>query len=134
MSINFNGLKDLSMLGLATNFLGNGAANDLDFVDLLINCTKLQYLYLANNGFGGVLPHSIANLSTALIDFNLGKNQIYGTIPHVIDELKNLQLMHLHANFLQGIIPSSLGNLTLLTYLSFGANNLQGNIPFSLGN
>ncbi|KAH9696643.1 putative receptor-like protein kinase [Citrus sinensis] len=158
VSINFNGLKDLSMLGLATNFLGNGAANDLDFVDLLTNCTKLQYLYLADNGFGGVLPHSIANLSTALIDFNLGKTQIYGTIPpgianlvnlnslrmeanrltgtipHVIGELKNLQLLHLHANFLQGTIPSSLGNLTLLTYLSFGANNLQGNIPFSLGN
>ncbi|XP_052295820.1 receptor kinase-like protein Xa21 [Citrus sinensis] len=58
-------------------------------------------------------------------------SQLIGTIPPLIGETPNLQLLNIGGNHLQGSILSSLGNLTLQTYLF---NNLQGNIPSSLAN
>ncbi|XP_006470219.2 probable LRR receptor-like serine/threonine-protein kinase At3g47570 [Citrus sinensis] len=158
VSIYFRSLKNLEWLNLGANNLGTGEANDLDFLTLLTNCTELTAIGLDDNRFGGVLPHSIANLSSTMTDIVIAGNQISGiiptgirnlvnlvelcmddnkltgTIPHAIGELKNLQLLYLDSNFLAGGIPTSLGNLTLLTNLALSSNNLQGSIPPSLGN
>ncbi|KAH9717540.1 putative receptor-like protein kinase [Citrus sinensis] len=158
VSIDFSSLKILWRLNLEQNNLGIGAANDLGFVTFLTNCSSLKVLSLSDNQFGGELPHSIANLSSTMIVFLIGGNQIsgtiplgirnlvnlialavevnqlHGTIPDVIGELKNLQLLGLYKNFLQGSIPSGLGNLTKLAKLDLGSNSLQGNVPSSLGN
>ncbi|KAH9668949.1 putative receptor-like protein kinase [Citrus sinensis] len=158
VSIDFSSLKNLWWLNLEQNNLGMGTANDLDFVTSLTNCSSLKSLSLYDNQFGGELPHSIANLSSTMIQFSIGGNQIsgtippgirnlvnlvaltmdsnqlHGTIPDVIGELKNLQVLFLFRNFLQGSIPPSLGNLTKLADLALSFNNLQGNIPSSLGN
>ncbi|KAK9225084.1 hypothetical protein WN943_010125 [Citrus x changshan-huyou] len=158
VSIYFRSLKNLEWLNLGANNLGTGEANDLDFLTLLTNCTELTAIGLDDNRFGGVLPHSIANLSSTMTDIVIAGNQISGiiptgirnlvnlvelcmddnkltgTIPHAISELKNLQLLYLDSNFLAGGIPTSLGNLTLLTNLALSSNNLQGSIPPSLGN
>ncbi|KAH9698771.1 putative receptor-like protein kinase [Citrus sinensis] len=158
MSINFNSLKNLSVLILGNNHLGNRAANDLDFVTVLANCSKLENLGLYDNQFGGLLPHSLANLSNTMTTIDIGGNyfsgtippglgnlvhlnsiamegnQLIGTVPPEIGWLKNLQSLYLNSNFLHGYIPSSLGNLTMLTLLALEINNLQGKIPSSLGN
>ncbi|XP_031271077.1 putative receptor-like protein kinase At3g47110 isoform X2 [Pistacia vera] len=154
----FSVLKNLSWLNLGDNNLGTGKAGDLDFVTSLTNCSKLQVLGLYHNQFGGLLPHSIANLSTTLTRLAIGANQISGTIPlglgnlirlnvigiesnqltgnipEVIGQLKNLQAIAFSDNNLQGSIPSTVGNLTLLNSLWLASNKLQGNIPSSLGN
>ncbi|KAL5748063.1 hypothetical protein ACOSP7_025099 [Xanthoceras sorbifolium] len=158
VSINFSGLKNLSWLNLGDNFMGNGEANNLEFMNSLVNCSKLEKLSFHRNQFGGMLPNSIANLSTTLdyiyIAFNqisgnihpgIGNlvklnalrmqfNQLTGTIPYVIGKLKNLQALDLSENSLQGSIPTSIGNLTGLTSLLLDSNNLKGNIPSNLGN
>ncbi|GAY41428.1 putative receptor-like protein kinase [Citrus sinensis] len=158
VSIIFGRLKNLWSLDLGINNLGSGGANDLDFVTILTNCSKLKVLAFEENRLGGVLPHSIANLSTTMTDIYMGVNQISGTIPsgignlvnlnllgiefnqltgnipREIGQLRNLQAIGLSSNFLQGNIPSSLGNLTLMTDLFLSSNHLQGNIPPSLGN
>ncbi|KAL5853949.1 hypothetical protein ACOSQ3_009067 [Xanthoceras sorbifolium] len=158
VSIDFSGLKNLSYLHLGQNSLGTRTASDLDFVTSLTNCSKLGMLALYQNQFGGLLPQSIANLSTVLTGLLIGANhisgsiplgiqnlvnlnnigleynQLTGMIPHVIGEMKSLQMLYLNGNSLQGSIPSSLGNLTLLSKLRLESNNLQGNIPSTLGN
>ncbi|KAH9768963.1 putative receptor-like protein kinase [Citrus sinensis] len=158
VSVDFSRLKNLSWLNMGINNLGTGTANELDFINLLTNCSKLERLYFNRNRFEGELPHSVANLSSTIKQIAMGRNrisgtippeirklvslnwltidrnQLTGTIPPEIGELKNLQLLNLGGNFLQGSIPSSLGNLTLLTYLILGFNNLQGIIPSSLAN
>ncbi|KAK2641342.1 hypothetical protein Ddye_023105 [Dipteronia dyeriana] len=154
VSIDFSRLKNILFLSLGDNYLGN----DLEFISSLVNCSRLEQIGLENNQFGGVLPYSIANLSTKMTKLVMGRNQISGTIfpgirnlvklfglglesnrltgmiPPEIGELKNLQALYLHSNNLHGSIPSSLGNLTILNDLQLGWNNIQGNIPSSFGN
>ncbi|KAJ4725606.1 putative Leucine-rich repeat protein kinase family protein [Melia azedarach] len=142
VSIDFSGNKNLHFLNVGANNLGNGTADDLEFVNSLVNCSKLQLLGLYRNRFGGMLPYSLANFSTTITGIAMQDIQISGTIPpgirnlvklsglslqlnrltgtirHVLDELKDLQELYLQANNLEGTVLTSLGNLTLLNELS----------------
>ncbi|KAJ4725608.1 putative Receptor-kinase [Melia azedarach] len=158
VSVDFSDLKNLTHLNLGQNNLGTGKANDLEFITSLINCSKLERLGLYMNQFGGILPSSLANLSTTITGLALGGNeisgiippgignfvnlnvlsmefnQLTGNIPREIGKLRNLQTLFLNRNNLLGSIPTSLGNVSLLNKLALESNNLQGNIPSSLGN
>ncbi|KAK2992458.1 hypothetical protein RJ640_011597 [Escallonia rubra] len=149
--------RNLEWLALDFNNLGDGEADDLNFLPSLVNCTKLDVLSMHDNRLGGVLPKLIGNFSTLRV-FNIQKNQIHGNIPAEIWKLANLEvlalgfsqftgsipdsignlqklrLMGLSGTKLSGDIPSSSGNLTLLIELYLDANNLQGSIPSSIGN
>ncbi|XP_043714808.1 probable LRR receptor-like serine/threonine-protein kinase At3g47570 [Telopea speciosissima] len=134
VAIHFGGLSKLSWLSLDSNHLGSGEADDLDFVNTLINCSNLTVLNLGDNRFGGVLPNSIANLSTQLTKLLLAKNQIFGEIPVEIGNLVSLQLLSLSDNLLEGTIPNSIGRLQMLNRLELYGNRFTGSIPYSLGN
>jgi len=155
---NLASLRGLVRINFDNNNLGNGKVDGLNFLSFLANCTSLEVLGLAYNRFGGVLPSSIANLSSQLNILTLGSNMIHGGIPTGIGNLVNLTRLGLEHNFLggrlpdalgklkqlqglyldhnkfSGPIPSSLGNLTTLTVLSLEENKLEGSIPPSLGN
>ncbi|XP_026432247.1 putative receptor-like protein kinase At3g47110 isoform X1 [Papaver somniferum] len=155
---NLGSLKNLTRLALGENNLGTGQANDLNFIDSIINSTNLNYLYLGINNFGGVLPISMANFSANLATLSLRNNQLYGSIPAGIQNLlgltvfdfsdnlftgsiptgignlQNLGTLDLRRNKLSGSIPSSFGNLTRLLLLTLSFNNLTGSIPPSIGN
>ncbi|XP_042488730.1 probable LRR receptor-like serine/threonine-protein kinase At3g47570 [Macadamia integrifolia] len=134
VAINFGDLSNLARLSLASNNLGSGEADDLNFVNTLINCSSLTLLELESNQFGGLLPISIANLSNQLIDLSLSKNQIFGDIPVEIGNLESLQFLGLAHNLLEGSIPTSIGRLQMLSGLELDVNRLTGSIPSSLGN
>jgi Leucine-rich repeat (LRR) protein len=61
-------------------------------------------------------------------------NNISGTLPESLGDLKNLRILELSFNKISGELPASLGNLDTLEVLAFNGNEMTGNIPASLGN
>ena len=86
---NLASLQGLVFLNLGFNRLGKGKDGDLNFLSFLANYTSLKNLELDKNYFGGVLPNSIANLSTQLTILVMGRNMIWGGIPIGIGKLVN---------------------------------------------
>jgi Leucine-rich repeat (LRR) protein len=127
-------LRALVSLNFEGNRLGNGKVGDLNFIGFLANCTSLENLGLGGNQFGGVLPSSIANLSSQLNILTMGRNMIYGGIPNQIGNLVNLIVLGLEDNYLGGPLPDALGKLQQLQILNLGWNKFSGLIPFSIGN
>ncbi|XVF83060.1 hypothetical protein PTKIN_Ptkin16aG0102100 [Pterospermum kingtungense] len=95
---------------------------------------RQRELVLHMNRFGGVLPDSIANLSTQLGTLYMGGNRISGSIPEGIANLVNLNIFHMGVNLLTGEIPKSIGKLQNLEELHLPANSFSGKIPSSIGN
>ncbi|CAM8992821.1 unnamed protein product [Rhodiola kirilowii] len=131
---NLGKLENLEILQLAINNLGSEKSNDLSFIDSLTNCTKLQWLILADNRFGGPLPHSITNLTSNLQLLSVSENYITGSTPEGIGKLSGLSWLDFGRNLLTGTIPLSIGNLANISSLSLYGNNLGGEIPSSIGN
>ncbi|KAI3809443.1 hypothetical protein L1987_25416 [Smallanthus sonchifolius] len=122
LKIDFAKLKDISYITLGHNDFGSEEADEMKFIDSLMNCTKLNTLDLQNSKFQGVLPRSIGNLSNQLNHLSLEENQLHGTLPRSIGNLVGLTKLSLGTNKFIGSIPSTIGNL----------QKLQGNIPTSL--
>ncbi|XP_037425033.1 probable LRR receptor-like serine/threonine-protein kinase At3g47570 [Triticum dicoccoides] len=142
---------------LGHNFVQATEPRDWDFLASLTNCSNLEVLNLEQNNLEGVVPVSIANLSTELNSIALGRNKITGSIPVGLGKFKkltrfsladslftgtlpldigqfpSLQYLDLSHNRFCGQIPQSLGNITQLSNLSLSNNFLDGNIPASLG-
>ncbi|MBA0725654.1 hypothetical protein Golax_022221, partial [Gossypium laxum] len=154
---NLGKLQNLTLLAIDYNHLGSGKDGDLDFVSSLTNCSGLKLLAIHNNRLGGVLPDSVANLSTQIENFYMGENRISGNIqgignlvkliqidlggnlltgkiPSSIRKLQNLITFNLSMNHLSGPIPSSIGNLSQLSLLDLNGNNFEGRVPLTLKN
>ncbi|RXI08820.1 hypothetical protein DVH24_022964 [Malus domestica] len=130
----FGDLPDLRWLCLSNNNVGSYSANDLYFITSLTNCSNLEILDMSLNNFGGVLPNSVANLSTQLTKLYLGVNQISGNIPAALENLNNLIVLGMQANLFTGIIPTFFGKFQQLQILALDGNRLSGQIPSSIGN
>ncbi|XP_045813915.1 probable LRR receptor-like serine/threonine-protein kinase At3g47570 [Trifolium pratense] len=131
---NLGKLQSVRVLSLGYNNLGDNSTKDLEFLNSLTNCSKLQMLQLSNNNFGGSLQNSIGNLSTTLDQLHFGVNQIYGQIPIELGNLINLSLLTLDYNKFQGTIPTTFGKFRKIQILELYGNNLSGVIPSFIGN
>ncbi|KAK2427416.1 putative LRR receptor serine/threonine-protein kinase [Trifolium repens] len=131
---NLGKLQSLRLLHLSRNNLGNNSTKDLEFLNSLTNCSKLQALDFSTNDFGGSLPNSIGNLSTSLDRLYLGSNQIYGQIPTELGNLISLSVLSMEYNNLEGTIPSTFGKFQKIQMLRLLWNNLSGVIPSFIGN
>ncbi|KAH9620213.1 hypothetical protein KSS87_021669 [Heliosperma pusillum] len=137
---------------------GNYLAGDINFINTLVNCSQLTILDFGSNNFSGIIPKSVANLSTSLqwfitedtlisgtipagitnlpnlVNLVMDDCKLTGSLPHDIGKLRFLEKLHLFSNRLSGKIPNSLGNLSWLSSLRLQNNILEGSIPPSLGN
>nr|XP_034600021.1 receptor kinase-like protein Xa21 [Setaria viridis] len=127
-------LKNLWALRLARNQLEANVDVDWGFMDSLTNCSNLKSIDLSRNKLGGVLPSSIANLSTSMERLSMWGNMVSGQIPQEIGNLVNLNKIDMDLNNLTGIIPTSIGKLNKLSELTLNANKLSGQIPPTIGN
>ncbi|XP_058110881.1 putative receptor-like protein kinase At3g47110 [Magnolia sinica] len=83
-------LQYLLIFSIGGNRLGTGKEDDLKFIDSLTNCSYLEQFGFHNNSFKGMLPNSIANLSTRLHWLAMGFNHLYGRIPEGIRKSRQL--------------------------------------------
>jgi len=137
-------LSTLGVISLAYNSLSGplpsevGNLGNLNFMALSGNqlfgeipesigeCTVLQGLWLDNNLFNGSIPQT---LNKGLSVLNLSMNELSGTLPEVIGNIRGLQQLSLAHNNLSGPIPVVLQNLVSLSMLDLSFNNLQGEVP-----
>ncbi|KAL7611582.1 hypothetical protein Lser_V15G08890 [Lactuca serriola] len=96
------------------------------------NCHHLLDLLLDNNQLSGTIPKQLLQLSSLTIRLDLSQNNLFGSLPTEVGDLKMLTSLDLSDNNLTGHIPSSLGGCTSLSFLSLKGNLFQGTIPSSL--
>uniref|UniRef100_A0A0E0JE49 Receptor kinase-like protein Xa21 n=1 Tax=Oryza punctata TaxID=4537 RepID=A0A0E0JE49_ORYPU len=131
---NLGRLNVLQNLQLGANMLEAGDMKGWEFVDSLLNCSKLETLVLSTNNFTGQFPISITNLSVTLQTLYLGGSRISGSIPSGIGNLIGLRSVYLFSTDISGVIPESIGRLENLTELYLYDNSLSGHVPSSVGN
>nr|GEW74749.1 receptor kinase-like protein Xa21 [Tanacetum cinerariifolium] len=134
IGFSFGKLPNLESILLYENTIGSGEVDDMNLINSMVNCSKLQQLDLGATQIRGMLPNSIGNLSTQLLRLHLGENFIYGPIPSTIGNLVGLELLILQNSQFTGPIPSTLGNLFKLQRLYLQNNYFTGGIPKSIGN
>ncbi|KAJ4723865.1 putative Receptor protein kinase [Melia azedarach] len=96
------------------------------------NLTKLKYLNLSVNLLSGKIPLEITQL-TLLKVLCIAENQLQGSIPRQVGHLKSLLDLDLSRNRLSGVIPPSIGNISNLQILYLRYNELFGYIPYEIG-
>ncbi|KAI3809458.1 hypothetical protein L1987_25434 [Smallanthus sonchifolius] len=96
------------------------------------NCHRLLELYINDNKLNGKIPTKLLQLSSLSITLNLSQNNLFGSLPTEVGDLKMLTSLDFSYNNLSGNIPSSLGECGSLSSLSLKDNLLHGMIPSSL--
>ncbi|GLU15020.1 hypothetical protein SLE2022_315500 [Rubroshorea leprosula] len=153
----FGNMKNLIWLDVGRNNLVSSTARNLQLIDSLANCTRLERLMIDTNQLSGEFPSSVANLSANLqhfcfsdnsltggfpqgvekfqnlISVSIEGNSFTGEIPSTIAKLRNLQKFAAYQNMFSGNIPDIFSNFSRLTYLLIGINQFSGEIPPSLG-
>ncbi|KAL3786582.1 hypothetical protein ACHAW5_004747 [Stephanodiscus triporus] len=130
-------MAGLEVLDMSENEIGGSlpalAANASggDGLDFLVGV--LKYLSLHTNDITGSIPSSIGNLRR-LTTLDLSQNRLTGSIPSEIGDLLDLDVLFLgNNNFTGSIVPEWVRNLTGLSELSLKGSSLTGQIPAFLG-
>ncbi|XP_057954108.1 receptor-like protein 2 [Malania oleifera] len=109
------GCKNLSVLILTKNFMGESMPDDEEMVNMCTNSFEnLRFLSLTGCLLVGQVPKWIGKLKKLEALF-LSINQLRGSIPGWLVNLPNLFLLDLSKNLLTGEFPQELCNLPALT-------------------
>ena len=104
------------------------------WVGVLLNEGFLVELVMRANNLSGTLPPELGNLRN-LVALHLSENEgLTGQIPSELGALERLQVLSLSYNSLSGSIPPELGSLGKLRGLDLSHNALSGAIPPELQN
>ena len=93
---------------------------------------NVESLSLGKNNLSGSIPDELFDLKGLKVLRFFGNN-LEGEISPRFEELVSLELLQLSINDLSGPIPSALGNLENLTVLQLYRNRLNGVLPPELG-
>jgi len=93
---------------------------------------KVTGINLLFNNLKGTLPASLGELKS-LKQLELSFNPISGTIPAELGNLLQLQVLAINGTAIGGNIPDALGRLSNLKQLHLSSNQLSGTVPESLG-
>uniref|UniRef100_A0A0D9X8E9 non-specific serine/threonine protein kinase n=1 Tax=Leersia perrieri TaxID=77586 RepID=A0A0D9X8E9_9ORYZ len=108
------------------------------------NCSSLTQLAIVNNGMTGQIPSSVVlltNLSYLVLSQNslsgtippeIDANQLEGTVPKELANLRNLQLLYLFENRLTGEFPEEIWGIQSLESVGIYKNNFTGKLPLVL--
>jgi len=94
---------------------------------------KVTGIDLLFNNLNGTLPASLGQLKN-LKKLELSFNPISGNIPSELGNLVQLEVLAINGTAISGNIPESLGRLSNLKQLHLSSNQLSGTVPESLGN
>ncbi|GFS30807.1 hypothetical protein Acr_00g0014220 [Actinidia rufa] len=117
----------------------NGIAGGLGggLTEAFSKLCNLQILKLNVNEITGEVNKFIDGLAgcpnSRLETLDLGYNQLAGTLPTTLGDLRDLRHLRLPSNAFKGPIPNSIGNLSVLEELDISQNQMSGSIPQSLG-
>ena len=98
---------------------------------IMYSVEDTEYLDLTLNQLTGSIPSEIGNLRS-VNKLILNQNQLTGSIPPEISELNYLNQLDLSYNQLTGSIPPEIGNLPRLYNLKLSYNQLTGDVPESI--
>ncbi|OMO88179.1 Leucine-rich repeat, typical subtype [Corchorus olitorius] len=93
---------------------------------------NVTYLSLRNNLFSGPIPSNIGKRMSKMVNLDLSRNFLNGSIPASINNMTSLRFLDLSSNDLSGLIPKQLQGLQRLMVLDLSKNNLSGGVPSSL--
>uniref|UniRef100_M1D659 Uncharacterized protein n=2 Tax=Solanum tuberosum TaxID=4113 RepID=M1D659_SOLTU len=93
----------------------------------ICNLKRIQVLSLSENSLSGLIPSCMSSLS--LQHIHLERNQLGGTLEHVLFNFSSLITLDLRNNNFRGNIPHTIGSLNTLNYLLLSTNQLEGQIP-----
>lgn len=95
--------------------------------DDLFELSSLRHLFLQGNCLSGPLNSMISNLSN-LVRLDLSLNNFSGVIPDVFSSMRKLEFFSAQSNCFVGHLPGSLSNLSSLIVLSLRNNSLSEGI------
>ncbi|KAK4487063.1 hypothetical protein RD792_006378 [Penstemon davidsonii] len=121
--------KNLLALDLSNNHIQGPIPNNISQM-----VPSLDILYLDQNNINGSLPDSLCEIKSLQV-MDLSRNHLSGNLPGCLGNLHNLNAMKLSYNEISGVIPNSTGGAaSSLQWLHLNNNNLTGKLPFSLKN
>lgn len=119
-------LERLRSLSLAQNHLNSTLAS-------IVGLSSLQFLYLDNNRFTGLVDEAFLSDMGRLVQVDLSSNQLEANdIPVHLFQYPFLEVLDLGDNSLMGSIPVNIPENTVLQFLSFSDNILTGSLPDSI--
>jgi Leucine-rich repeat (LRR) protein len=104
-------------------------------IEIGVTCNDgghIKELYLPKMNMKGTIPHEMG-LLLDLKDLNLFGNELRGSIPDSMKNLRALEVLILHDNDLDGTLPHWITSLTNLKILNLAENKFRGELPEKMG-
>ena len=116
-----------------SNWLGDLSTECSWYGVVCENNAHIIKIILPENDLSGTIPNDLVNIRY-LKELDLHGNHLTGILPSTIGDLTEMDSIDLSDNMISGSIPEEWGQIEGLLYLKLNNNQLSGNIPSTIGN